>query len=51
MKGGLAAGGRDPQIEKAVEVLKKQLAEKPASKPVRPPPPDRSGMGVPEKDR
>jgi tricorn protease len=51
MKGGLAAGGRDPQIEKAVEVLKKQLAEKPASKPVRPPPPDRSGMGVPERDR
>jgi tricorn protease len=51
MKGGLAAGGRDPQIEKAVEVLKKQLADKPVSKPVRPPSPDRSGMGVPEKDR
>ena len=51
MKGGLAAGGRDPQIEKAVEVLKKQLADKPVQKPVRPPPPDRSGMGVPEKDR
>ena len=51
MKGGLAAGGRDPQIEKAVEVLQQQLKDKPFRKPQRPPAPDRSGMGIPEKDR
>jgi tricorn protease len=51
MKGGLDAGGRDPQIEKAVEILLQELKEKPFRAPVRPPPPDRSGMGVPEKDR
>lgn len=51
MKGGLDAGGRDPQIERAVEMLLQELKEKPFRAPVRPPPPDRSGMGVPEKDR
>jgi len=51
MKGGLAAGGRDIQLEKAIEVLQKELAEKPFKKPTRPLAPDRSGMGIPVKDR
>ncbi|SHE66767.1 tricorn protease [Mariniphaga anaerophila] len=37
------AKGEDPSIEKAVEVLLKQLKEKPAKKVTTPAPPDRSG--------
>jgi tricorn protease len=51
MKGGLAAGGRDPQLEKAVEILVQQVKEKPFKKPARPASPDRRGMGLPESDR
>ena len=51
MKGGLAAGGRDPQLEKAIEVLMQQVKEKPFKKPARPASPDRRGMGLPESDR
>jgi len=51
MKGGLAAGGRDPQLEKAVDVLVQQVKEKPFKKPARPASPDRRGMGLPESDR
>jgi hypothetical protein len=32
-------------------VLQQQLKDKPFRKPQRPPAPDRSGMGIPEKDR
>jgi len=34
--------GHDPSLEKAVEVLMKELADKPARKPVKPADPDRS---------
>jgi tricorn protease len=34
--------GHDPSLEKAVEVLMKELAAKPAMKPVKPADPDRS---------
>jgi tricorn protease len=37
------AKGEDPSIEKAVEVLLKQLEENPAKKVITPEPPDRSG--------
>jgi tricorn protease len=50
MKGGLAAGGRDPQLEKAVEVMQQALKDHPFKRPQRPAAPDRSGMGVPAKD-
>jgi len=50
MKGGLAAGGRDPQLEKAVEVLMQQVKDKPFRKPARPAAPDRRGMGIPKED-
>ena len=43
--------GRDPQLEKAVEVLLKEL-ETNAYKPVpKPKGPNRSGMGLPVTDR
>ncbi len=51
MKGGIAAGGVDPQIDKAVELLLKDLAANPPQQPQRPAYPDRKGMGIPEKDR
>jgi tricorn protease len=37
--------GRDPQLEKAIEIVMKQLAEKPAPKPSRPPFPVRVRQG------
>ena len=39
----LLAKGRDPSIEKAVEVLLAALAKDPPRKPVAPPPPQRFG--------
>ncbi|MCE9620707.1 MAG: PDZ domain-containing protein [Planctomycetes bacterium] len=50
MKGGLAAGGRDPQLEKAVEVMQQALKDHPFKMPPRPAAPNRSGMGVPVQD-
>jgi tricorn protease len=50
MKGGLAGGGRDPQLEKAVEVMQQALKDHPFKMPPRPAPPNRSGMGIPMTD-
>lgn len=51
MKGGLEAGGRDPQLERAIEVVLQELAKNPRRDPPRPAGPDRSGMGLPLEDR
>lgn len=51
MKGGLEAGGRDPQLEKAVDLVLAELERNPPRDPPRPQGPDRRGMGLPERDR
>ncbi|MBL9002066.1 MAG: PD40 domain-containing protein [Phycisphaerae bacterium] len=43
--------GGDPQLDAAIEQMLKELAEKPFVKPQRPASPDRSGMGLPDKDK
>ena len=50
MKGGLANGGRDPQLEKAVELMQQALKDHPFKMPPRPAAPNRSGMGIPVTD-
>lgn len=45
------AEGRDPQLEAAVTHLLAELERAPYTPPTRPAPPDRKGMGIPEKDR
>ena len=42
--------GGDPQLDAAIEEMLRELEEHPFVPPQRPPYPDRSGMGVPEKD-
>ncbi len=42
--------GSDPQLDAAIEEMLKELEAHPFVPPGRPPYPDRSGMGVPEKD-
>jgi len=37
--------GRDPQLDKAIEILKAEIAKHPITKPEHPPFPDRSGRG------
>ena len=44
-------GGRDPQLEAAVEHLLGELERNPYRPPARPPYPDRSGMGIKPEDR
>ena len=51
MKGGLEAGGRDPQLEKAIELVLEELRRSPPRNPPRPAGPDRRGMGLPPQDR
>ena len=51
MKGGLAAGGADPQLDKAIELLMAELQKNPTVVPPRPAGPDRRGMGLPKEDR
>ncbi|MFN6129945.1 MAG: hypothetical protein ACK6DC_05895, partial [Planctomycetota bacterium] len=41
----------DPQLEKAVEVLLKELETNPYKPVGKPKGPDRRGMGLPESDR
>ncbi len=42
--------GGDPQLDAAIEEMLRELADHPFVPPRRPPWPDRSGMGVPERD-
>jgi len=51
MRGGLEAGGRDPQLEAAIDAVLEELRRNPPRDPPRPPGPDRSGMGLPPQDR
>ncbi len=51
MKGGIARGGIDPQIDKAVELLLADLAKNPPQTPKRPAYPDRKGMGLAPQDK
>ncbi|MSR40550.1 MAG: hypothetical protein EXS10_01415 [Phycisphaerales bacterium] len=46
----LMVGGKDPQVEKAVEVLMQQLGEHPYKPTPKPTYPNRSGMGLPAAD-
>ncbi|HVS17865.1 MAG TPA: PDZ domain-containing protein, partial [Planctomycetota bacterium] len=43
--------GRDPQLEKGVEVLLEELRTKAFQRPARPAYPDRSGVGIAPEDR
>jgi tricorn protease len=47
----LMYGGKDVQLEAAITLMLDELKTHPYKKPKRPPYPDRSGMGVREKDR
>jgi len=47
----LMVDGGDPQLDKAIEVMLQELAQKPYVKPDRPDYPDRSGMGLPQAER
>jgi len=47
----LMVNGGDPQLDKAIEVMLTEIEQNPYVPPKRPPYPDRSGMGVLEKDR
>lgn len=44
-------GGGDPQLDEAIKMMVREAKEHPFVKPVRPPSPDRKGMGIPERDR
>ena len=43
--------GGDPQLDRAIAEMLAQIEENPYIPPVRPSPPDRSGMGVTDEDR
>ena len=45
------ARGRDPQLDRAIELMLEELESNPYTPPARPASPDRSGMGLPESDR
>jgi tricorn protease len=47
----LMTDGRDPQIDAAVKLMLEEIEKHPYTPPARPAYPDRSGMGVPERDR
>jgi tricorn protease len=51
MKGGIMAGGVDPQVDKALELLMAELAANPPKVPARPKYPDRKGMGIAPEDK
>ena len=46
----LMVEGGDPQLDKAIELMTTEVAKNPYVPPKKPKYPDRSGMGVPEKD-
>ncbi|MEX2218250.1 MAG: PDZ domain-containing protein [Phycisphaerales bacterium] len=43
--------GADPQLDRAVELMLEEIRTRPFIPPAKPEYPDRSGMGLPEKDR
>ena len=47
----LMADGGDPQLDAAIAHILKELERTPHGPPKRPPPPDRSGMGITKADR
>jgi len=47
----LMVGGKDPQLDAAIDEMTRELERNPYKKPHRPKYPDRSGMGVREEDR
>jgi len=47
---GLMVDGGDPQLDAAIELMLRELEERPHRQPQRPAPPDRSGMGLPPED-
>ena len=47
----LMVGGKDPQLEAAIEHMLDELKRNPYKKPKRPRYPDRSGMGITDKDK
>ena len=47
----LMVDGGDPQLDKAIALMLTEIEQNPYVPPKRPPYPDRSGMGVLEKDR
>jgi tricorn protease len=44
-------GGKDVQLDAAIQLMQDELKTNPYKKPKRPPYPDRSGMGVKDKDK
>jgi tricorn protease len=44
-------GGADPQLDAAIAHILDEMRRNPYVPPARPQPPDRTGMGIPEKDR
>ncbi|NIM19691.1 MAG: peptidase S41 [Candidatus Latescibacteria bacterium] len=47
----LMVGGEDPQLDTAIEHMLEEIKRNPYVPPERPPYPDRSGMGILEKDK
>ena len=47
----LMVNGGDPQLDAAIALMLTAIEEDPYIPPVRPSPPDRSGMGIPESER
>ena len=47
----LLARGEDPQLDAAIAVMLTEIRDHPYVPPMRPSPPDRSGMGIRNVDR
>lgn len=45
------AGGADPQLDAAIDLMLEEVRVRPFKAPARPPYPDRRGMGIPDADR
>ena len=50
MVDGPLDGFKDPQLDRAIEEVRKAIEAKPWVRPARPTSPDRSGMGIPKSD-
>jgi tricorn protease len=47
----LMVDGGDPQLDVAIKLMLEEIEKHPYTPPQRPAYPDRSGMGIPVKDR
>ncbi len=47
----LMVGGKDPQLDAAIKYMQEEIARNPFVQAPRPAYPDRSGMGIPDKDK